>query len=78
MVDVQCHNLLGEETPQLYAVCGAGPRSSLRILRQGVALSEMAVSPLPGTPNAVFTVRKTAEVGAAAGVLGCWVQLDPC
>ena len=28
------------------------------MLRQGVALSEMAVSPLPGNPNAVFTVKK--------------------
>jgi splicing factor 3B subunit 3 len=60
VMDVQCHNLLGEETPQLYTLCGAGARSTLRVLRQGVALSEMAVSPLPGNPNAVFTVRKTA------------------
>lgn len=61
VLDVQAHNLTGEETPQLYALCGTGPRSSLRVLRHGVALSEMAVSPLPGNPNAVFTVRKRAE-----------------
>ena len=58
---MQCHNLVAEETPQLYALCGTGPRSTLRVLRQGVALSEMAVSPLPGNPNAVFTVRKSAQ-----------------
>ena len=58
VLDLQCHNLTGEETPQLYALCGAGARSSLKVLRRGVALTEMAVSPLPGTPNAVFTVRK--------------------
>ena len=52
-------NLLKEETPQLYALCGRGPRSSLRILRQGVAVSEMAVSPLPGQPTAVWTVRRS-------------------
>ena len=60
VMDVQCHNLLGEETPQLYTLCGAGTRSTLRVLRQGVALSEMAVSPLPGNPDAVFTVRRSS------------------
>ena len=58
VLDAQCHNLTSEETPQVYALCGAGSRSTLRVLRQGVALSEMAVSPLPGNPNAVFTVKK--------------------
>jgi splicing factor 3B subunit 3 len=61
VLDMQCHNLVAEETPQLYALCGTGPRSTLRVLRQGVALSEMAVSPLPGNPNAVFTVRKSVN-----------------
>ena len=60
VLDAQCHELLGEETPQLYALCGAGSRSSLKILKRGVSLTEMAVSPLPGNPNAIFTVRKNA------------------
>ncbi|MDA9098618.1 DDB1 family protein [bacterium] len=58
VLDAQCHELLGEETPQLYTLCGAGSRSTLRILKRGISLTEMAVSPLPGNPNAVFTVRK--------------------
>lgn len=50
-----------EDTPQLYALCGRGPRSSLRVLRHGLEVSEMAVSELPGNPNAVWTVRKRAD-----------------
>ena len=52
-------NLLGEEIPQIWALCGRGSRSSLRVLRPGLAVTEMAVSPLPGAPQAVFTVRRS-------------------
>ena len=50
-----------EDTPQLYAACGRGPRSSLRVLRHGLEVTEMAVSELPGNPNAVWTVKKRAD-----------------
>ena len=53
-------NLLNEETAQLYALCGRGPRSSLRVLRHGLAVAEMAVSELPGNPTAVWTIRRSA------------------
>lgn len=42
-LDAIVDNLLGEETPQIYMACGRGPRSTLRILRQGIAVSERAV-----------------------------------
>ena len=58
MLDLKVANLLGEEIPQLYAACGRGARSTLRVLRPGAAVTEMAVSPLPGNPTAVFTVRR--------------------
>jgi splicing factor 3B subunit 3 len=51
-------NLLKEEIPQIYAVGGRGPRASLAVLRPGLAVSELAVSPLPGAPTAVFTCRR--------------------
>ena len=38
-------------------MCGRGPRASLRVLRHGLAVTEMAVSELPGKPNAVWTVK---------------------
>ncbi|XP_063828077.1 splicing factor 3B subunit 3 isoform X1 [Ostrinia nubilalis] len=55
-----CHvaDLAGEDTPQVYLACGRGPRSSIRALRHGLEVAEMAVSELPGSPNAVWTVRR--------------------
>ncbi|KAF9598013.1 hypothetical protein IFM89_023585 [Coptis chinensis] len=58
IMDMKVTNLFEEETPQIFTLCGRGPRSSLRILRPGLAVSEMAVSQLPGIPNAVWTVKK--------------------
>ncbi|XP_014289805.1 splicing factor 3B subunit 3 isoform X1 [Halyomorpha halys] len=59
---LDCHvaDLANEDTPQLYMACGRGPRSTLRVLRHGLEVSEMAVSELPGSPNAVWTVKKRA------------------
>ncbi|XP_057291635.1 splicing factor 3B subunit 3-like [Hydractinia symbiolongicarpus] len=54
----QVADLANEDTPQLYAACGRGPRSSLRVLRHGLEVSEMAVSELPGNPTSVWTVKK--------------------
>ena len=48
-------------SPQIAALCGRGPRSTLRLLQHGLSVSEMAVSELPGNPNAVWTVRKRRE-----------------
>ena len=53
--------LANEDTPQLYSACGRGPRSTLRVLRHGLEVTEMAVSELPGNPNAVWTVKKRAD-----------------
>ena len=54
----QIADLANEDTPQLYIACGRGPRSSLRVLRHGLEVTEMAVSELPGNPNAVWTVKR--------------------
>lgn len=58
---VQVANLLNEETPQIYTACGRGPRSSLRVLRPGLALTELAVWPLPGAPTAVWTLKRSQQ-----------------
>jgi len=57
ILDMRITDLAGEETPQMYALCGRGPRSSLRTLRHGLAVAEMAVSELPSNPLAVWTVK---------------------
>ncbi|KAG4151376.1 hypothetical protein ERO13_D04G061100v2 [Gossypium hirsutum] len=61
IMDMKISNLFEEETPQIFSLCGRGPRSSLRILRPGLAISEMAVSQLPGVPSAVWTVKKNVS-----------------
>ena len=57
----QVADLANEDTPQLYIACGRGPRSTLRVLRHGLEVSEMAVSELPGNPNAVWTVKRRID-----------------
>ncbi|KAJ1952537.1 pre-mRNA-splicing factor rse1, partial [Dipsacomyces acuminosporus] len=57
----QVINLAEEETPQIYSLCGKGSRSSLKIIRHGLEVSELAVSELPGTPQAVWSVKRRLE-----------------
>ncbi|GJX15335.1 spliceosome-associated protein 130 A [Tanacetum coccineum] len=42
ILDMKVANLFEEETTHIFTLCGRGPRSSLGILRPGVAISEMA------------------------------------
>ncbi|PSC75463.1 splicing factor 3B subunit 3-like [Micractinium conductrix] len=60
ITDMKVANLSNEETPQIYAACGHGARSTLCVLRPGLAITEMAVSPLPGNPTAVWTIKRSA------------------
>lgn len=59
----------------MYVACGRGPRSSLRVLRHGLEVTEMAVSELPGNPNAVWTVKRTAS-GNIPSVCVCVWELS--
>src|SRR3546814_15847781 len=61
ITDIVVDNLHHEETPQIYALCGQGERSSLRILRHGVSVSALAVSGLPEKPNAIWTVKERCD-----------------
>ena len=61
LIDAKVLNLTDEDTPQIYALCGRGSRSTFRILRHGLEVSELAVSELPGNPNAVWTVRGSVQ-----------------
>lgn len=45
-----------EVSPQMYTLAGRGPTSSLRILRHGCSVTELAVSELPGIPGGIFTI----------------------
>ena len=54
-------DLANEDAAQIYTLCGRGGRSSLRILRHGLQVSEEASSDLPGSPNAVWTIKARQE-----------------
>lgn len=59
ITDMKVSNLLNEEVPQIYAGCGRGSGSSLRVLRPGLAVTENAASPLPAVPTGVWTLKKS-------------------
>ncbi|KAE9554985.1 hypothetical protein FO519_001803 [Halicephalobus sp. NKZ332] len=61
LMQTEIADLAGEDAPQVYALCGKGGRSTLRVLRNGLEVAEMAVSELPGNPIAVWTVKKTVD-----------------
>jgi len=49
--------LVGTEvSPQIYIPCGRSGTSQLKIIRHGVAVNELAISDLPGTPGGIFAV----------------------
>lgn len=51
-------DLANEDSPQLYAACGRGGRSSVRTLRHGLEVVPWAVSPLPGSASGVWSVKQ--------------------
>jgi splicing factor 3B subunit 3 len=57
LIDSLVINLGEEENPQIYTLCGKGARSTLRMLRHGLEVNEIAVSELPGNPSSIWTVR---------------------
>ncbi|TGZ84698.1 hypothetical protein EX30DRAFT_337186 [Ascodesmis nigricans] len=61
LVDCKVVNLTDEDAPQIYTVCGAGGRSTFRILKHGLETTEIVASELPGVPTAVWTTKLTNE-----------------
>ena len=58
LIDATVANLRpDDDSPQILTLCGRGARSSVRMLRHGLEVVEVAVSELPGNPNAVWTVK---------------------
>ncbi|OBT67773.1 hypothetical protein VE03_03490 [Pseudogymnoascus sp. 23342-1-I1] len=53
LIDCKVANLIGEDAPQIYSVCGSGARSSFRMLKHGLEVNEVVASELPETPLAV-------------------------
>ncbi|KAN0091266.1 CPSF A subunit region domain containing protein [Tylopilus felleus] len=62
ILDSKVINILpNSDTPQIFAACGRGARSSFRMLRHGLDVEESVSSELPGIPNAVWTTKQREE-----------------
>ncbi|CEL98274.1 unnamed protein product, partial [Vitrella brassicaformis CCMP3155] len=61
IIDMKVVDAIGEGTPQLYVLCGRGPRSTLRRLRYGLTIEQMAYNELPGKPHNVWTLKENME-----------------
>lgn len=57
LIDSKVENISDDDAPQIYAVCGAGARSSFRTLKHGLEVSEIVESELPSVPSAVWTTK---------------------
>jgi splicing factor 3B subunit 3 len=53
--------LPNSDTPQIFAACGRGARSTFRTLRHGLEVEESVSSELPGIPNAVWTTKRKED-----------------
>lgn len=57
IMDAKIANPLASDSPQIYAACGRGARSTFRQLRHGLEVNEVVSSDLPGVPNAVWSTK---------------------
>ncbi|CAG9472423.1 unnamed protein product [Plasmodium vivax] len=58
ILDMKVIDAKNASSPQIYALCGRGPRSSLRILQHGLSIEELADNELPGRPKFIWTIKK--------------------
>ncbi|ETS63975.1 hypothetical protein PaG_02309 [Moesziomyces aphidis] len=59
ILDATPLNPLASDSPQIFAACGRGARSSFKMLRHGLEALEAVSSDLPGVPSAVWTTKIT-------------------
>lgn len=57
ITDMKVQDLCDEGLPQIYTLCGKCTRSTLRVLRHGLAVSEIAMANLPAKPNGIWSIR---------------------
>ncbi|KAF2497192.1 putative nuclear mRNA splicing factor [Lophium mytilinum] len=54
-------NLSNEDAPQIYTLCGTGARSSLKTVRNSLAVLDLVESQLPQSASAVWTTKMTVD-----------------
>lgn len=61
IIDSRVANLINADTPQIYSVCGRGARSSLRTLRHGLEVGEVAQQELTFRPVGIWATKARNE-----------------
>ena len=56
---MKVEDLTNEGQPQMYVACGRGAQGTVRALRHGLSVIENAVSPMPGQPLKVTTLKNS-------------------
>lgn len=57
LLKLRAEDVKGDHTPQLYALCGRGSRSQLRVLQQGLSITTFFDNTLPYVPRGIWTLR---------------------
>jgi splicing factor 3B subunit 3 len=58
ITDFKAIDLLGENTPQFYCICGKSDRSSIRILKHGLSIKDQGSLSFKATSLLVFTIKE--------------------
>lgn len=61
LVDMMVTDLHDEDASQIFALCGRGNRSTLRTLRHGISVQEMASLDFPEKPTGVWSLKQSAD-----------------
>ncbi|KAM9998298.1 hypothetical protein ACTFIY_007955 [Dictyostelium cf. discoideum] len=64
IIDFKVLDLVREENPQLYSLCGTSLNSSLKVLRHGLSVTTITTANLPGVPSGIWTVPKSTSPNA--------------
>ena len=56
---MRVEDLTNDGTNQIYVACGRGAQGTIRALRHGLQVTEVAVSQMPGRPLNVFTTKES-------------------
>lgn len=57
ITDFICDDILEEGNPQIFAACGRGPYSSLKIIRYGLPVTQSGNFDLPFTPTGIWSLK---------------------
>ncbi|KAJ5082992.1 Pre-mRNA-splicing factor rse1 [Penicillium argentinense] len=74
LIDSKIVNLTEDDAPQIYGLCGTSARSTFRTLKNGLAVSEFAESPLQKVPEAVWTTKLTRNDEYDAYIVLSWAN----